>query len=175
MTILISSDTLELCLKEMESQHWFRCSPQLKRKERTQQFIRTRQRTILSPMGPQRERAVQELMSQVHAMKIVLDQRLGTTVKTDWKALEWMVEFSAVLINRCLVGHDGKTAYSRLMVKNSSKEVVEFGARRGQIHSVPHIHPEAGSHEPLGGRHLGGRCEEVQRTYCRARGWRTSN
>ena len=62
-------------------------------------------------------------------MKIALDQRLGTTVKTDWKALEWMVELSAVLINRCLVGHDGKTPYSRLMVKNSFKELVEFGER----------------------------------------------
>ena len=62
-------------------------------------------------------------------MKIALDQRLGTTVKTDWKALEWMVELSAVLINRCLVGHDGKTPYSRLMGKNSSKEYVEFGER----------------------------------------------
>ena len=75
------------------------------------------------------ERAVQEVMSQVRGMKIALDQRLGTTVKTDWKALEWMVELSAVLINRCLVGHDGKTPYSRLMVKNSSKELLEFGER----------------------------------------------
>ena len=40
-----------------------------------------------------------------------------------------MVELSAVLINRCLVGHDGKTPYSRLMEKNSSKEFVEFGER----------------------------------------------
>ena len=40
-----------------------------------------------------------------------------------------MVESSAVLINRCLVGHDGKTPHSRLMGKNSSKELVEFGER----------------------------------------------
>ena len=75
-----------------------------------------------------------------------------------------MVESSAVLINRCLVGHDGKTPYSRLMVKNSSKEFVEFGESvlAKVSHSVPHIHPEAGSHELSGGRHLGGRCEEVQ-------------
>ena len=93
-------------------------------------------------------------------MKIALDQRFGTTVKTDWKALEWMVELSAVLINRCLVGHDGKTPSSRLMGKNSS---VEFGERvLAKVTRVPHVHPEAGSHEPLGGRHLGGRCEEVQ-------------
>ena len=96
-------------------------------------------------------------------MKIALDQRLGTTVKTDWKALERMVELSAVLINRCLVGHDGKSPDSRLMEKEQLRGI--SGVRRegpGQSHSVPHIHPEADSHEPLGGRHLGGRCEEVQ-------------
>ena len=29
---------------------------------------------------------------------------------------------------------------------------------------MPHIHPEAGSHEPLAGRHLRGRCD-VKSTY----------
>ena len=75
VTTLISSDTVELCSKEMESQHWLRCSPQSKRKERTQQFVRTRQRTILNPTGPQR--AVQEVMSQVRAMKISSGPALG--------------------------------------------------------------------------------------------------
>ena len=75
------------------------------------------------------ERAVQEVMAQVRAMKIGLDQRLGITVKTDWKVLEWIVELSTVLINRCLVGRDGKTPYARLMAKDSSKELVEFGER----------------------------------------------
>ena len=34
-----------------------------------------------------------------------------------------------MLINRCLVGHDGKTPYSRLIGQNSPKELVEFGER----------------------------------------------
>ena len=50
------------------------------------------------------ERAVQEVMSQVRAMKVALDQRLGTTMKTDWKALERIVELSAVLINQSVFG-----------------------------------------------------------------------
>ena len=96
-------------------------------------------------------------------MKIALGQRLGTTVKTDWKAPDWMVEFSAVLINRCLVGRGGGALCSRLMEKNSSMELVELGERL--LAKVTRCHtstPEARSHEPLGGRHLGGRCEEVQ-------------
>ena len=109
------------------------------------------------------ERAVQEVMSQVRAMKVALEQRLGTTVKTDWKALEWMVELSAVLTNRCLVGWqntifsiDGEEQLQGI------SGVRREGLGRGHSHPAPHIHPEAGSHEPLGGRHLGGRCEEVQ-------------
>ena len=32
-------------------------------------------------------------------------------------------------INRCLVGHDGKTPYARLTGKNSSKDIVEIGEK----------------------------------------------
>ena len=43
--------------------------------------------------------------------------------------MEWIVELSTVLINRCLVGHDGKTPYARLMGKHSGKEIIEIGER----------------------------------------------
>ena len=127
LTTLISSDTVELCSKDGE--------PALGQVQSATKEAGTHPTICQNPpaYNPQSngsaERAVQEVMSQVRAMKLALDQRLGTSVKTDWKALEWMVELSAVLINRCLVGHDGKTPYSRLMVKNSSKELVEFGER----------------------------------------------
>ena len=68
-------------------------------------------------------------MGQIRAMKIGLEQRIGVKVTTRWKIIEWIVELSAVLINRCLVGKDGKTAYARLMGKNSSKEILEIGER----------------------------------------------
>ena len=46
------------------------------------------------------ERAVQEVMNQVRAMKIGLQNRIGAQITTDWKILEWIVEVSAVLLNR---------------------------------------------------------------------------
>ena len=75
------------------------------------------------------ERGVQEVAGQIRAMKIGLEQRLGARVTTKWKIFEWMVELSTVLLNRCLVGHDGKTPYARLMGKNSSQPIVEVGER----------------------------------------------
>ena len=75
------------------------------------------------------ERAVQEVMGQVRAMKIGLQQRLNTEIKIDWKILEWLVELSTVLLNRCMVGKDGRTPYYRLMGKDSTKTIVELGER----------------------------------------------
>ena len=75
------------------------------------------------------ERAVQEVMGQIRAMKIGLQQRINAEIKTDWKILEWIVELSTVLINRCLIGKDGRTPYARLMGKDSKKPIVELGER----------------------------------------------
>lgn len=39
--------------------------------------------------------------------------------------MEWIVESSATLVNTCLVGRDGKAAYSRSMGKDSCKGILE--------------------------------------------------
>ena len=75
------------------------------------------------------ERGVQEFMNQMRALMIGLEQRIQMKINTKWKILEWMVELAPTLINRCLVGHDGKTPYARLMGKNSDKEIVEIGEK----------------------------------------------
>ena len=75
------------------------------------------------------ERAVQEVMGQIRAMKIGLQQRINAEIKTDWKILEWIVELSTVLLNRCMIGKDGRTPYHRLMGKDSKKPIVELGER----------------------------------------------
>ena len=75
------------------------------------------------------ERAVQEIMGEMRALKIGLEQRIGIKIPTSFKVMEWIVELAPVIINRCLVGHDGKTPFSRLVGKHSSKETVETGER----------------------------------------------
>ena len=75
------------------------------------------------------ERAVQEIMGEIRALKIGLEQRNGIKIPTSFKTMEWIVELVPVIFNRCLVEHDGKTPYSRLMDKHSSKEMVEIGER----------------------------------------------
>ena len=68
-------------------------------------------------------------MGEIRALKIGLEQRIGIKIPTSFKIMEWIVELAPVIINRCLVGHDWKTPYSRLMGKHSSKETVEIGER----------------------------------------------
>ena len=56
------------------------------------------------------ERAVKEVECHIRSMKSALDERLKTEIMGDSKILPWMIEFSAVLLNRYLVGKDGKSA-----------------------------------------------------------------
>ena len=73
------------------------------------------------------EKAVQDYMGQVRAVKIGLESRLKEKVGSDWKAMEWITELAGELINRGQVGADGRTPYFRLYGRHSSKAVVEFG------------------------------------------------
>ena len=60
------------------------------------------------------ERAVKEVGYELKTMKSSMDEKLNTNIGTDAKILTWMIEYASVLINRYLVGKDGKTAYERL-------------------------------------------------------------
>ena len=66
-------------------------------------------------------------------MKDALETRLGTRVLTvprdgePSSLISWITEYSAVLLNRYEVGHDGKTAYERLRGTKSKVLGVEFG------------------------------------------------
>ena len=75
------------------------------------------------------ERAVQEVTCQIRALKIGLQERIKAKVGTNWAIMQWMIELAPVLINRCLVGKDGRTPYRRLMGKDSAKGIVELGER----------------------------------------------
>ena len=43
------------------------------------------------------ERAVQEIMGEIRALKIDLEQRIGIKIPTSLKIMEWIVELAPVL------------------------------------------------------------------------------
>ena len=73
------------------------------------------------------EKAVQDYMGQVRAMKIGLESRLKVKVESDWVAMQWIAELAGELLNRGTVGKDGRTPYYRLYGRHSTKAIVEFG------------------------------------------------
>ena len=73
------------------------------------------------------ERRIKEVQGQLRAMKSALDTRVGVDIRGTSNFLPWMVEYASVLINRYLVGKDGKTAYERLRGKKSKMLGFEFG------------------------------------------------
>ena len=73
------------------------------------------------------ENAVQAFMGHLRALKIGLEARLQGKIESDWAIMEWLVELSCEILNRCSVGLDGRTPYYRIYGKNSSKAVLEVG------------------------------------------------
>ena len=68
---------------------------------------------------------------QIRALKFALLYDRGDIL------LVWMVEFAGALINRCEVGHDGRTPYGRLRKKSELGELVNFvGNRLAKLDSL---------------------------------------
>ena len=59
------------------------------------------------------EKAVQDYLGQVRAMKIGLEARLKCKVESHWEIMEWITKLAGELLSRGLVGKDGRTAYFR--------------------------------------------------------------
>ena len=85
------------------------------------------------------EKAVDDVMGQIRALKIGLERRIKTKVESDWRILQWMVEHAATLINCCQLGHDGRTPFRRLHGKESAHKLLEFGE---QVMAKPKRSPE---------------------------------
>ena len=73
------------------------------------------------------DHAVQDVMGQLRAIKLGIEQRTKSIVATNGPFLQWMVEHAAWTINVASVGHDGKTPRQRLYGKASTKAILEFG------------------------------------------------
>ena len=78
-----------------------------------------------SPVGSSQsngfiERAIQAVEGQIRTMKLDFESHIGEKIPSDHNLIPWLVEYSAVLVNRGQVGKDGKTAYERLKGKPAS-------------------------------------------------------
>ena len=80
----------------------------------------THQTICQNPLGydPQAngiaERKVAEVKAQMRALSTLLEARLQAPVDARWAIMEWMTPLGSDLINRYLVGSDGKTANYRI-------------------------------------------------------------
>ena len=73
------------------------------------------------------ERAVAEVKAQLRAIKFGLEKKVGTRIDIGRPMVEWMIPHAADVINRFLVGSDGKTAYYRIHHRWFKAAVFEFG------------------------------------------------
>ncbi len=62
-------------------------------------------------------------------MKSVLEDRWKVEIPDAHAVVAWLVEYSAVLLNRCEVGKDGNTAYERSKGKTAKVNGIEFGEK----------------------------------------------
>ena len=69
------------------------------------------------------ERAVQEVEGQLRVLKLAFEGRLGREVDVEECVVTFMAEYGAHLLNRLLIGKDGKTAYER----NKGKKATVLG------------------------------------------------
>ena len=74
------------------------------------------------------EKGVQDVEGQARTIKHALETRIGSKVPSDHDVIPWMLEYTAVLTNRCQVGIDGETSYERLNGETGS--VTRSGVRR---------------------------------------------
>ena len=71
-----------------------------------------------SPVGESQsngeiERAIHTIQCQVRTLKLGLESRCQCKIMEDHPIWPWAVMYSAMLINICLVGEDGRTPYER--------------------------------------------------------------
>ena len=73
------------------------------------------------------ERGIQIVQNVIRTIKDCLEMRWKLKIESNSPVLAWLTEYSAVLVNRYQVGHDGKTGYERTRGKKSRMLGFEFG------------------------------------------------
>ena len=75
------------------------------------------------------ERAVQTCEGYIRSLKSQLDERYAVKIDIGHPIVTWLCEYATYLLNRFVVGRDGKTSYERMKGKRATVLGVEFGER----------------------------------------------
>lgn len=75
------------------------------------------------------ERAVETLEDFVRAWMTALQAHIRTPLTMTHPLAAWVVEHSAYLLNTCMFGNDGRTAYGRLHGKERRERLCELGVQ----------------------------------------------
>ena len=73
------------------------------------------------------ERAVQPLEGQVLAMKLALEDRIGTAIPSNHPTMHWMVSHAACLPSVCLEWEDATTGYEKWHGQKARMQLPELG------------------------------------------------
>ena len=82
-----------------------------------------------SPSNGLAERAVETVVDHVRTLVLSLETHLKQKIPVQHPVMAWLVEHSAYLLNKYMLGKDGLTAFSRLHGKETSERICEFGER----------------------------------------------
>ena len=87
-----------------------------------------------SPVGESQsngvaERQIQAVEDLLRTMRGALMHRLQTRIVATHPLFQWLILHVASVMNRFVVGRDGKTAFQRLHGRRASSKAVEFGER----------------------------------------------
>ena len=75
------------------------------------------------------ERAIQSVTHQVKVLKLWLEEKWGQVIPDEHPVVPWVVEYVAVLLNRCEISRDGHTAYRRMKGKDGGVKGIAFGEK----------------------------------------------
>ena len=75
------------------------------------------------------ERGVQEIENEVRALYLNLQDRIGSKIDARERIVAFIPEYAVYLMNRMMVGPDGKTSYERIKGKKPTILGVEFGEK----------------------------------------------
>ena len=75
------------------------------------------------------ERAVQDLVNHVRVLKLALEANIKARLPSEHPIMAWLVEHAAYLLNRCVLGTDGRTAWGRLHGKEATERICQFGEK----------------------------------------------